>query len=464
MDGVSRTEYLHGRKYLVRMAACGTEGVMAGVDPDGNPIEIFYPEKVWKDTLHSWSNKPIMNQHPGGDDMADDQTALEKQSMGFLLKPSYDNKFRTECWFDADRTQKLDPAIYKAVLNNQPIECSTGQKMAIRKEDGEHNGVPYKYVAVRINPNHLAILTKRRGAYSISKGGGINVLNEDGHSLVAVTNEASYSDIMRNLDVALRQKFMKPGYDWFGCICDVYKDGYLIYSSAGKLWRLDYEAADDGTVTLSGKPEEVQRTTVYVTVSNEEAVVGIASGKYLTQAEAEEMAKVLTKEQLIDTIIGNGGAWEETDREHLGKKNEDQLKKLLPIGAPKTTEVPVLNMAAEVKPGTYILTADQAAALSRMAAHEKQAKEEIITAVMNMEGNQFKKEWLEEQKLDVLQGLQALAVAPKKEEEVAVLNQAGGALQPKYYGAGGYIPSVQPQEIVPLPLSASRKKKETAAV
>lgn len=268
-----RRETLNGREHLVVPTVMIKEGVHSG-----SQGAIYYPSEQLARSVHAWNNKPLVVYHPeiNGQPMsACDPVILNTRSVGVILNTKYDTKLRTESWIDIERANKVDKRVIERVENGEMMECSTGLLInnPIR-EEGEHDGKPYKIVANELIPDHLALLPDRIGACSIADGAGLFQLNESNipylQQLVehlsrrgnVVNNELSHNAVFQALASIVRKS---NGDSWDGWIEDVF-DSFFVYSMGGKLYRLSY-LQSDSTVTVVGQPEEVAKVTEYKTTT-----------------------------------------------------------------------------------------------------------------------------------------------------------------------------------------------------
>lgn len=332
-----RYETLEGRKHRVVPAAMITEGVHAGSD---GPI--LYRSNHLGKRPGVWNHKPIVVYHPmlnGRPASACDPQVLENQKVGILLNTKYDDKLRTECWVDEEKCRTVDSRILDAIDKGEMMELSTGVWVDNEGGPGKWtDGKNYNYEATNLGPDHLALLPDKVGACSIADGAGFLRINEAQrkdpeqvkklfdlgivNALVNMgikVNEMSFSNIRMMLCGAVKEKFGKPGEEWYGWVEDVYPSFFIFYSG-GKLYRQGYSATDT-KVTLSGDPEEVVRVTEYRTLS----------GKYVgNESPSKEID--MDRKQRVDGLIGNGAdGWSETDREYLTKMPAAQFDKLFPL-------------------------------------------------------------------------------------------------------------------------------------
>jgi hypothetical protein len=150
----------------------GVEGVLHGSNGPG-----FYPAKEWANAVPSWNMKPITNDHPKDKDgnpcSAASKEVIEKTQLGFLLNTGYENKLRTEAWFDKVNTKTRCLEVYNALQAGKMIEVSTGLFVDQEKTPGEFKGRKYDWISRNHRPDHLAVLPGKVGACSIADGAGM---------------------------------------------------------------------------------------------------------------------------------------------------------------------------------------------------------------------------------------------------------------------------------------------------
>jgi hypothetical protein len=171
VTGEVRRERLHDREYLVAPLTMIVPGVLAG-----SKGPLLYPEEEVRKNPNAWNGMPIVVNHPMKDGMpveARSPSVLEKYQIGTVFNTRYNGKLVAEGWFDVDRTRKTNVGIYEHLVNNKPIELSTGLFTDNEASEGEWNGRRYTYVARNYRPDHLAILLGSRGACSLKDGCGV---------------------------------------------------------------------------------------------------------------------------------------------------------------------------------------------------------------------------------------------------------------------------------------------------
>lgn len=446
-----RRETMEDREYLVVPMVMLGEGVVAG---SGGPL--LYPEKQLADRPVVWNHKPIVVYHPEIDGQpvsACDPVIINNRKVGLIMNTTWDaeaKKLRAEAWLEEHRLKKVDKRILNAINKNEVVELSTGLFTDNEETPGEWNGEKYDAVATNYKPDHLAILFDQVGAYPVKKGGGLLQVNsavsqdhlpdlETYLSLVGVSpkpmeymgltaNAISHSQIRESLIPLLRDKFGKPGVEWWGWVEEVYP-GFCIYYICGKLYKIKYNTSGD-VVSLVGDSEEVVRVVEYRAADS--SLVGNTSGRNPDPKETE-----MAKKDIIDRLIANGG-WKEEQRSYLDTQTEDVLK-TFPV-----VQAPVLNTALPANPAPkagslsvdqYIATlppAVQETIKSGLTVHA-QMKDSCVKVIMANKANKFTQAWLESRSLEELQGISMLANA----------GAAAPEIDPTRQGNGGNVPVLQ---------------------
>ena len=174
-----RTETLEGVEYWAAPAVMILEGVH-----EGSNGKIFYPVNEIARSDPGWNNKPITVYHPTLDGQpwtAADPNVLETQRIGFLLNTRTDStttKQHTECWFNKEKTKKVDSRVSNALEKKQTLEVSTGVHLEIEESPGTWRTEEYDGIARNQQADHLAVLPDKIGACSRQKGAGI-LMNSD---------------------------------------------------------------------------------------------------------------------------------------------------------------------------------------------------------------------------------------------------------------------------------------------
>lgn len=176
-----RREQRDGRTYLVADATLIVPGVL-----NGSRGRLYYPPDEVSKNPQQWDKTPMVVYHPRvGDNHVSAQTpgVLDDSGIGFIERNRYEDKHKSELWFDEERTNnydkrlKPDHKIMPRLLAGKPISLSTGlytDNIAMRGKC-PLTGREYDAVARNYRPDHLAILPDQQGACSINDGCGVNV-------------------------------------------------------------------------------------------------------------------------------------------------------------------------------------------------------------------------------------------------------------------------------------------------
>lgn len=459
-SGAARHETLEGRDYLVAPISMLAEGVWPGSE---GPI--FYPGRVIGLNVMAWNHKPIVIYHPTANDgsaiTAADPVIINTRKAGIILNTIYDNKLRTEGWFDEEKTRKVDSRVYEALIAGMPMEVSTGVVVNAKDEEGEFGGKKYSKAAQLLTPDHLAVLPDKIGAYSIADGAGLfqmnhaevdprkieHYLDELKNKILAncgrklVGNELAASTLQGLLNLALQAKY--AGFD--GYVDEIFQSFFVFYSYSSAmrgLYKMEYTSSDSSGVTLVGDPVQVFKTLVYRAVEG-----GTFVGNSTTAPHQKE--EVMPKKETIDKLIANGD-FAEDDRkllegftdarldDMLGKSNARVTANSNPPAPATPAPVPV-TQPAPAAPVTNQATFEELLAKASpeyrtlinngLAAGRKAKADAIAIILANNEKSNFNKEWLEKQDLEVLEPI-ARGLAPS--QTMAANNFLGAAGAPSY--------------------------------
>lgn len=169
-----------GRKYLVADATLIVPGVL-----NGSRGRLYYPPDEVSRDLTQWDKTPMVAYHPqvnGQHVSVRTPGIIEASGLGFIERNRYEDKHKSELWFDEEYTgnydKKLKPEhrIVPRLLAGKPIELSTGLYTDnIQGRGVSPDGREYDAVARNYRPDHLAILPDQVGACSVEAGCGVNV-------------------------------------------------------------------------------------------------------------------------------------------------------------------------------------------------------------------------------------------------------------------------------------------------
>jgi hypothetical protein len=322
------------------------------------------------------------------------------------------------------------------INETKEVEVSLGMFTDNEATEGDWNGEKYIMIAKNHRPDHLAILPDAVGACSCEDGCGLGAnskckdmkvdetiknLNAKGFSINSIGNHAeqNYQQRINAVNEALH----KLDVNTYHYLEEVY-DTYLIYSISGdgdrKMFKQDYKI-DNGDVTLTGNPVEVERKVSYVNAnkdiqSSSKGDAGVeVNGKLINlNKEVNIMAdnkcpKCLEK---VNALIANTASkFEETDREWLLTQDEKTLDKLTP-GVQEVEKI--VEKIVEVNK----LTANQTADLAYVAKLRADKREATIKGIQaNTEAGTWDDTTLNTMSEDVLD---KLFKSVKKEETQVV--------------------------------------------
>lgn len=303
LSGKVRRAKRSGRDYLVAPITMIVPGVL-----DGSDGPLYYPPEELGANPSDWNGMPIVLEHPvvnGIPVSARTPEILDQSGMGEILNTNFHSSLISEGWFDIESTRRVSLPTFLDLVEGRKIEVSTGLG-AIQDTvsgSGTHNGRPYKAIARRYKPDHLAVLRNGKGACSIYDGCGV------------LANQPSHSQLRMQLYKLLESMYSKPqtpsqmmmGYSetLYPSIVDVF-DKYFVYEVDGKLYKLNYvtDLRTDLVTLKDEAPTEVSRRVSYKPVSN----------------SGEDMSKLTDnqKKEHVDYIVANCDCWK-------GDKDKDIL-------------------------------------------------------------------------------------------------------------------------------------------
>lgn len=429
--GPTRRETLEGRSYIVAPMIILVEGVL-----NGSRGPLFYPNSEMNKTPVVWDHKPVVKDHPmlnGEGISACSPQIIESHKVGMMLNTKYDpdgSKLRSEAWIDEEKAKQVFPELLTSLEKNELREVSTGLFTDNEDKKDKFNGKEYIAIARNYRPDHLAILTgDKKGACS----------NADGAGLLA--NAAmSHSKIRQGIHRELGKQTSPSTTGFFGggYVEDVYNDFFIHSDESGMLHKQGYKINGDN-VELGGKSEPVQKVTEY------RSMEGSFIGNVTTNALVK--GTTMTKKEIVDGLIANGG-WKETDREWLTGQSDEHLTKMIPpkppvpVPAPAPTGnaalptviTPVPIVTNTPAPTGNAMSVDQYVQNAPPEVQDmlrnglillNQERAVLIQKITSNQQNKFTPEFLQTKGTPELQMLAALAAPP-----------------PNYAGAGGAPPLV----------------------
>lgn len=275
LKGRPRRVTFQGREYVVAPLTLIQPGIL-----NGSQGALLYPEDEIAATVDAWNGMPILLNHPVNGS-GRDPGIYNEFGLGTVYRAQYGKALQAEGWFDVERCNNIASGLIIKIEQGEPVELSTGLRVAADVQSGEYNGQPYIAIARNYRPDHLAILPTAVGACSINDGCGVN-------------NELSHEQIRSQLHSALCGR---KSTDEVGCyIVDVFDD-YFIYEEGSKLFRLSYTMKDDEVTLALAGPTEVEREVSYKLTNN-----------------VKESAMTLTAEKrsaMIGTLVTNCSCWKD---------------------------------------------------------------------------------------------------------------------------------------------------------
>ena len=365
-----RTETWNGRNFTVCPVSMMTEGVHAGSE---GPI--LYNQTELKKWCPSWNHKPITVGHPknakGEYVSASSKTVMQNDYVGFLMNTTFNGKQVAEAWLDDLCVDRHCPQLKIKINNHEPVEVSTGLIVDKVEEEGVWNEEKYNGVAVNHRPDHLALLFDTKGACSIADGAGLLVNKEHEKKMkrmkkktkqmmvaclgMHVSNiEMTFDEIYYQIWDQLRTRFGKPGKACY-CSCVLYSDKVIFDKDDGtnQLFLLSYSVAD-GIATLSpADPVPVERVILYKTADG--SLVGNSAGelkeeeKPLSSSGGNSIMS-LNRKEALDTLVGNGKMFPESERKSVEAFTDEGLQVLLNMAkTPETRPAPTPEEKKKLK-------------------------------------------------------------------------------------------------------------------
>jgi Spy/CpxP family protein refolding chaperone len=325
LTGRAKRHTLMGREYLVAPATLIVPGVL-----NGSQGPLFYPEEEVSRNVAAWENVPILAYHPASSASGKSPGVLDKQGIGQVYSPRYENGLRADLWFDEERTKQVDPRIHDALINGTSIELSTG--LGVDSEAAEEGSsfltpdgpIEYKAVARNYRPDHLAILPDQVGACSLKDGCG--VFNQQDPK-------------WNPMSIAVAKKTGKTAE-----LLDV-RPSYLVFRSEDGVFKVGYEKTEGSEEVALADPVAVEQKTIYAEVGNQDSQPGSSD---ILLNEEPDMAEMKTEDRkaVIDGLIANSCCWDEKDRAELEAMTDNQLTRTKEA-AEKAVENEQLLAAAE---------------------------------------------------------------------------------------------------------------------
>lgn len=443
--GKPRHEMLEDRPHIVVNTVMIMEGVW-----EGSGGKIFYPGGELRKSVPTWNHKPALIYHPEMEGKAlsgCNPKIINKQKCGVVLEVEYAKgaKLKNETWFDEKRLKKLDEPTLAKIENGEQVEVSTGVIVDVDNKKGIWNSKKFLASAFNIVGDHLAILPKGVGACSVKDGAGLHqnqavqidkimkflIKNGVSHPFMINLNEMSHRQIDSALGMVIRAKLEATGNRWDGWIEEIF-DNYAIFYADGGLFKISYKEKD-GKVELTSEPSPVKRSVSYAPIKNE----------LVSNSDKGDTEMADKKKAIVEGLIANG-RFTEDDRETLLNWDEETLTKLQGLKAPSkpapaATQVQSNNTQKKISYNEFLDMLDPEArgVIEEGVQMRNERKANLVETIMNADGNQFSKEWLELQPKEALEGMASLI--PQKRQ---THNSGPSILQrpATFQGAAGSAP------------------------
>lgn len=330
-----RTDKLDGKDMIVFPAVLMREGVANN---------IFYPAEELAKFPASWDGRAIPIRHPRKDNGktvgANNPLTVEEQVVGQLFNCHFDKNSKTlkgECWIDAEKVDKVDPAVMPILEGDQIMNASTGLFLEEEQKSGVFEGASYASIARNLVPDHYALLPDEMGAFP---GAGIPRLNQqEGNGIMHLVkkllglvktpesttdNELTHDQISMRLRDAIQDEISENDFAW---IEDVLSESFIYHvdGSDGEhtLFRRSYSIDDDDNLTIGDDREEVEKVISFKTVES------TTDNNSQPKPKTGESAMTNPK---VDALIANKHtSFAENDKEWLEGLSEELLDKLAPV-------------------------------------------------------------------------------------------------------------------------------------
>lgn len=392
LSGLVKKKY-NGKMYLVAPVVMLVPGVHNGSEGPA----LYLAEELEK-FPESWNGIPVSLGHPKiGDNFVSCNypEVMTDWCVGRVWNVAWeDNKLKGEVWIDIERIKELSPGALDMIQSGQPVDVSTGLWSDDELKPGTWNGDAYDAVVRNIRPDHLALLPNSEGACNWEDGCGIRA-NKLEKGIKPKGKERKRKPTKK------KENKMKRGE----VIAILIANDAALFDAEDQGWLEDMEDDEFERVLavagycLDGKPCD----------KNKKKVRG-----------NEPAPKTYTKEELA-TLIAAGiedkikADDEETKVKAAEAKAEEERKKALADGAPKTFEELMASAPADVKE-----------IMERDLARNKREKEDMIKALTDDKACPYTEKELETKSIDDLEKLTALAGIVKKDFSAQDDGRGGG--------------------------------------
>ena len=421
----------------------------------GNLGALMWHREDMETSLASWNGRPITATHPqdAAGEFVSASTSpeiIDAYRIGVLMNASTsDGKLKAEAWIDVEKANTIDPLVVQNVKDNVPTEVSVGVLVQEEPAVGLFDGVSYAARAAEWQPDHLAILTKDKGACPLEAGAGLMVLQDgddiemkvllqkkaEGLAVLQRSHEETRS-ALRDIFSSWSEEEPFLGYIW---IADVY-DTFVIVEVRDKHYMVSYTKDEEGIVTVPNEtPVPVVPYHGYKYVSSGALVVNADPDSVTTTTKEDEMKKsqmiaalcslpAFTGQEEALTSISDDAV---TAMHNRLVVNASSVEDNTPTEPVTPTNVPLkqlLEMADE--PTRLVVNA---------ALHEhEEAGKACITKILACNAGWEETE-LQQKPLAELRKLVAMSERAAKSTEQEPEDASAYAPRPMYFGMGGQL-------------------------
>jgi len=297
-----RTAQFEGRDYLVVPVIALMEGV---VWPGNSDAPEFVPAETLAKYPARWNSKPVVMTHPfnGSESLsAGDPQIQEQYKIGLIFNARMKKKqLHMDAWLDLAKIESLGgiaASTLQRVRDMKPVDVSIGAWTELEMVEGEYEGKKFVGRWLEIAPDHLAFLEEGvPGACSVEMGCGAPrvmqhrilssgiemippVMAEGGvvaepkkegmlarmlaafksERVAALVSAADMTDNNLRDAIAVALQATIPGF--IGVVALKLAESVVVFDTwVNNNWQYkqqSYSLAEDGTVSLQGKPVDVE--------------------------------------------------------------------------------------------------------------------------------------------------------------------------------------------------------------
>lgn len=351
------------------------EGVFTGVFQN----TLYYTADALSSSIDKFDGLPVSIEHPPLDDSVHSGEITHPEFIsklvGFVKDPIFNKETKAvdaTLFLNMAKLPTVSPMALGTILNEQPMDVSTGGTNLVEFTVGEFDGKEYMGIVHETKPDHLALLPNEEGACSWEKGCGIGVHLQSGDGKHVpmqlrrgdVTEVLEYNisyvkvvDLIRDVLWSMENKDV-----WYS-LKEV-TETYVIYSKhptgAGKeYYKTEYNYSETkGTVEFTGNPVQVYKQVVYSEESTEQL------GK--NKGGSPDMADCTCSEEKINELIELNVGFTEDNKEELKNLSEDSIDGFI-------SKAKEFNKKAEVTP---VKELNETGDKDKIKAHLQGLKEE----------------------------------------------------------------------------------------